>query len=159
MKFKKSFNVSIRLGGAAPRETPAAPASDSAERFQPGASRYRRHLGRFVVAGLAGFVLSGLSLLVSDKLFPWLAYPGVALVALSLIIFFTLPSLICPACGRSADGFDRYCPSCGAAGLKPRPFLGTRCSACGKGMGSYKYRNYKIRFCTHCGALLDPAGV
>jgi hypothetical protein len=159
MKFKKSFNVSIRLGGAAAQETAAAPASDSAVGFQPAASRYRRHLGRFVLVGIAGFFLSCLSLLVSDKLFPWLAYPGVALVALSLIIFFTLPSLICPACGRSADGFDRYCPCCGAAGLEPKPFLGTRCNACGKAMGRYKYRNYKIRFCTHCGALLDAAGV
>src|SRR5689334_25426821 len=107
MKFKKSFQITIGRSRALSQETPATPAGGSPERFQPAASRYRRHLGRFVVAGLAGFFLSGFSLLVSDKLFPWLAYPDVAPVALSLIIFFTLPSLVCPACGRSADGFDR----------------------------------------------------
>ncbi len=172
MKFNKSFNFTIRLGKAAPRESStaptsgaalqqpsAAPTSGAAEAFKPGASRYRRHLGRFIAAAIVGIFLSGLSLLVPDAVFPWLAYPGVALVALSLVVFFTLPALVCPACGRSADGFDSYCPSCGAAGLKRNRLMGTRCGACGKTLGSYKYRNYKIRFCTHCGTLLDSAGV
>jgi hypothetical protein len=159
MKFNKTFSFTIRLGGAAPQEPPTAPTGGAAEAFNPAATRYRRHLGRFIAAGLGGIVLSGLSLLVSDALFPWLAYPGVALVALSLIVFFTLPSLTCPACGRSADGIDSYCPSCGAPGLKRNRLMGTPCGACGKTLGGYKYRNYKIRFCTHCGTLLDGAGV
>jgi hypothetical protein len=179
MKFNKTFSFTIRLGRAAPQapsETPpagtetlfkpaapqvppAAPTSGAAETFKPAASRYRRRLGRFVAASIAGFVLSGLSLLVSDALFPWLAYPGIALVALSLVIFFTLPGLTCPACGRSAEGFGAYCPSCGAPGLKRNRLTGTRCDGCGKNLGGYKYRNYTIRFCTHCGTLLDSAGV
>lgn len=159
MKFNKTFSFTIRLGGATPQEPPAAPTGGAAETFKPAATRYRRHLGRFIAACLAGIFFSGMSLLVPDALFPWLAYPGVILVALSLIVFFTLPSLTCSACGRSADGFDSYCPSCGAPGLKRNRLMGTRCDACGKTLGGYKYRNYKIRFCTHCGTLLDGAGV
>jgi len=172
MKFNKTFSFTIRLGGGAsqessaaptsggaPNEAPAAPTGGAAEAFKPAASRYRSHRGRFVAAAIAGILLSGLSLLVPDAVFPWLAYPGVALVGLSLIVFFTLPGLVCPACGRSADGFDAYCPTCGAAGLKRNRLMGTRCDACGQTLGSYKYRNYKIRFCTHCGTLLDSAGV
>jgi hypothetical protein len=171
MKFNKSFNFTIRLGGApaqqssapptspASQEPAAAPTGSATDVFKPAATRYRGHLGRFVAAAVVGIFLSALSLLVSDALFPWLAYPGVGLIALSLVIFFTLPSLVCPACGRSADGFDAYCPSCGAPGLKRNRLMGTPCGACGKTLGGYKYRNYKIRFCTHCGTLLDSGGV
>ncbi|HEY1372293.1 MAG TPA: hypothetical protein VGH50_07465 [Candidatus Binatia bacterium] len=179
MEFKKSFSFTVRLGrGSSPQtpgempppgaealfkpaapEPPAASAGGAAEAFKPAASRYRRQLGRFVAAVLGGFFLSGLSLLVSDALFPWLAYPAVALIALGLAIFFTLPGLACPACGRGVDGFGAYCPSCGAAGLKRSWLKGTHCDACGKNLGGYKYRNYKIRFCTHCATLLDSAGV
>ena len=160
MKIDKSFRFTVRLGGRTQRAgTVAPPQSATEESFQPAAARYRRHLDSFVAAGVGGFFLSGLSLLVPEALFPWIAYPGVALVALSLLIFFTLPRLACPACGRSADGFADYCPACGAAGLKRRWLMGTRCNACNRSLGSYKYRNYKIRFCTHCGALLDNAGI
>ncbi|HEY1268177.1 MAG TPA: hypothetical protein VGH16_13065 [Candidatus Binatia bacterium] len=180
MKFNKSFSFTVRLGRAtrpqmpgetppaatealfkpaAPQEPPATPTGGAAEAFKPAASRYRSHRGRFVAIAITGLLISGLSLLVSDAVFPWLAYPGVALVALSLIVFFTLPGLVCPACGRSADGLDAYCPSCGAPGLKRNRLIGTPCRACSKTLGGYKYRNYKIRFCTHCGTLLDSAGV
>ena len=159
MKINKSFRFTIRLGGAARPQPAGSPPAATEASFQPAASRYRRRLGRVVAALAAGFVLSALSLVVPDSLLKWLAVPAVGLIALGLILFFSLPVLPCPACGRSADGFAGYCPSCGAAGLKWSWITGAHCAACGGTFGRYKYRNYKIRFCTHCGALLDRAGV
>jgi rRNA maturation endonuclease Nob1 len=90
----------------------------------------------------------------------WLGIPGCALIAFSLLLFFTLPALRCPACSRMSDSApETFCPSCGDSHLQVSRLFGTHCDACGRTMGSYKYRNYPIRFCTHCGVLLAARGV
>jgi hypothetical protein len=161
MKIKKTFT--FRIGtGATPAATPAepAPAGGTEEHFRPATERYRKQLARFVLCAVAGFLLSFAAILVPNFMMEWFAIPGIALIALSLIIFFTLPGLMCPACGKATDsGFDRFCPICGKAALKVNRLWGTRCDACNRGMGSYKYRNYPVRYCTHCGVLLDARGV
>jgi rRNA maturation endonuclease Nob1 len=74
-------------------------------------------------------------------------------------IFFTKPTLVCPACGNSVENFDRFCPMCGAEALRRYQITAAKCDECGRTLGHYKYRNYKIHFCTHCGVLLDRRGV
>jgi hypothetical protein len=129
-------------------------------RFRPAANRYRRRLSKALASGIAGFALSGISLLVPEVLLKPLGIAGVFFVALSLALFFTLPRLTCPSCGKATDsGFGTFCPVCGSGALLVSRLWGTRCATCGRGLGRYKYRNYKIRFCTYCGVLLHAAGV
>jgi hypothetical protein len=85
--------------------------------FQPQAMRYRARIRLFIV-----LVLCAVPLIAGGAFGPgnWAVYFGVtgtvcALAA--LITFFTAPRLLCPACGKSADAFNRFCPVCGAKAL------------------------------------------
>jgi hypothetical protein len=159
MRFKTSFTVRVQSSDT--RSTgPAPPAQESERLFQPAADRYRGRLSKAVASGAAGALLSGVSLLVPEAFLKWVAIPGVAFIGLSLLLFFTLPALSCPSCGKETDnGFGTYCPACGSGNLRVSRLWGTRCDACGRSLGSYKYRNYPVRYCTHCGTLLHAAGV
>ncbi len=161
MRIRKTFT--FRIGshsGAAGAGGPEPSGEELLQHFRPAGDRYRRRLAWFVLCALAGFLLSLVSILVPGFLLKWFAIPGIALIALSLVLFFTLPAPQCPACGKATDnGFDRFCPVCGKEALRISRLWGTRCDACGRGMGSYKYRNYRIRYCTHCGILLDTRGI
>jgi hypothetical protein len=158
MRFKTSFTVRVQ---SSDRQTGELPLAGEHERlFQPTADRYRRRLSKAALSGVAGFVLSGLSLLVPEPLLKPVAIPGVCFIALSLASFFTLPALPCPSCGKATDnGFGQFCPVCGSSNLRVSRVWGTHCDACGRSLGSYKYRNYPVRYCTHCGVLLHPVGV
>ncbi|HEV3216319.1 MAG TPA: hypothetical protein VGZ27_11390 [Vicinamibacterales bacterium] len=159
MRFKTSFTV--RVQSSDPRSTGPAPLAGETEKlFQPAAGRYQGRLSKAAVSAVAGALLSGLSLLVPEALLKWVAIPGVGLIGLSLLLFFTLPALSCPSCGKeTGNGFGTFCPACGSGNLQVNRLWGTRCDACGRSLGSYKYRNYPVRYCTHCGTLLHAAGV
>ena len=133
---------------------------DSGEgRMGPHASRYRSRQRSFVKLAAAGFVLAFVAAIVPESLATYFGFPAIALIGTSLIVFFTMPGVVCPACEKSAETFDQFCPACGAAGLHVSKLRGTHCGSCGKTLGTYKSRNYRIRFCTHCGVMLDRTGV
>jgi len=159
IRFKSSFNFRIRSSDR--QSTGALPLAGEHERlFQPAAVRYRRRLSKIALSGIAGILLSGLSLLVPEPFLKPVAIPGVCCIALSLALFFTLPALPCPSCGKATDnGFGTFCPACGSGNLRVSRWWGTHCDACGRSPGSYKYRNYPVRYCTHCGVLVHSVGV
>lgn len=163
MPIKKSITVKFRFSASAPPPAGNVQPTDAGlaeTAFHPLAERYRRRLGQFLLSAIAGFFLVLFALLLPDPLLPWFAVPGTLCIFTSLVLFFTLPGLGCPSCGKAADsGFDRFCPACGSAGLRRKWVTAAHCDACGKNMGSYKYRNYRIRFCTHCGTLLHRQGI
>lgn len=156
-KFRFKFNI-----GSSGRTDPALKASGqevSSDIFRPAVDRYRRRLGLFLSSMAAGVVLVFLSLFLPEPWLEWISIPGALLIFAALAALFSLPALTCPNCARSCDGFDRFCPVCGQQRLLISRFWGTRCDVCQKTWGSYKYRNYRIRYCTHCGVLLHQAGV
>jgi hypothetical protein len=160
MRFKSSFTFRVQ---STDRQTGELPLAGEHERlFQPAADRYRRRLSKAALSLVAGFLLSGLSLLVPEPLLKPVGIPGVGFVALSLALFFFLPALPCPSCGKATDNnrFGTFCPVCGSSqGRRVSWVWGTQCDACGRSLGSYKYRNYPVRYCTHCGVLLHSVGV
>jgi hypothetical protein len=142
------------------RPETASPDNGPETRFTPSAHRYRRRLAGFVYLLGAGMALAFLSMFISPPFDKWVGVPGVFCVFLSLAVFFTLPALTCPVCQKRVDsGFGQYCPTCGSPKLNISRLWGTRCEACGKVLGSYKYRNYSIHYCTHCGTHVDSHGV
>lgn len=161
MSFQTSFN--FRSGapdiGVLAETITDRPESEVEAQFRAAADRQHRRLAQCALCGVAGIPLVGVSLLVPDALMKWVAVPGSVLIGLSLLLFFTLPALHCPSCRLLADGgVDRHCPSCGGEQLQKHAVRGTRCGNCGRTLGSTKYRNYTIRFCTHCGIRLSAAG-
>ncbi len=161
MAFQKTLVIRIgRVGGRGPAAPLDRAAADHVEDFRPAATRYRRHLRRFVQCAVLGAALVFAGLLLPEHVMPWVAGPGMALIGVALVVFFTLPPLGCPACTRAADGaLDCYCPACGSEQLKVNRLWGSYCNGCGRRFGHYRYRNYPIRYCTHCGVVLDEAGV
>jgi hypothetical protein len=129
-------------------------------RFSPAAERYRQRFAAFVVVLMGGVALILLAIAFAHPWDRWIGIPGLACMVGSLAIFFTLPTLECPECGETADAaLDRFCPVCGQTPIRASALLGTHCPSCERTMGSYKYRNYPIHYCTHCGTLLDQRGV
>ena len=113
-----------------------APTGEHERLFQPSADRHRRRLSKAVSSGVAGFLLSGLSLLVPDPFLKPVAIPGVCFIALSLALFFTLPALPCPSCGKATDnGFGTFCPVCGSSNLQVSRMWGTHCGVLLHSMG------------------------
>ncbi len=112
----------------------------------------------FIQFVVTGALLIGAALLVPDKLSVWIGVPGMGLLFGGMIIFFTVPGLRCPDCGKSAEDFDRFCPVCGTDGLR-RILSAAKCDGCHHTLDHYKFRNYTVHFCTHCGKLLDRRGV
>ena len=128
--------------------------------FLPAATRYQQHLKRFVVSMIAGFILVAVAVALPGNRGMGFGIFGTGFIVLALVLFFTLPALTCPACGKAADfPLDRFCPECGFAGLQKRSGSGAHCDGCGRNPGTGKYRNFRVRHCTHCGVLLSPGGV
>ncbi len=163
MGIKASFNFRVRVSrrnSGSAGESASAPATGHELQFQPAAERYRRRLGAFVAVLFLGICLAFVSLFVAEPFDKWVGVPGIACVFAALLLYFTAPALNCPACTKATDSaLDQYCPACGHAPIRISRTLGTHCDACGRTMGSYKYRNYPIRYCTHCGTLVDKRGV
>lgn len=131
------------------------------EEFGPTAKRYRLCSNLMVGALLVwGFllVISATEVLPFSMdwlgglfLFLWLAIIGSWLV-------FGQP--VCPACGRGVDRALRtICPECGGRLVPGKIFRLPSCSSCAKSLGGGKSRHYTVRYCTHCGILLDERGI
>ena len=163
MRVKTSFSLRLRHRAGTPGtvdDRTCIPESDPELLFEPAANRYRQRLVVFVAVLFTGSCLAFLSLFVSAPFDKWVGLPGIACIFFSLVLFFTLPGLNCPSCGRATDSsFGQFSPACGHSPIQVSRLLGTRCAACARAMGSYKYRNYPIRYCTHCGTLLHTHGV
>ena len=130
-------------------------ASSAAESFKPLAVLYRRKLQRFLRISMIGFLLIFAAVILQGSFAQGLGIAGVAGICLSLLSYLSLPNLKCPSCAKAPDsGIAGYCPVCGGTELQ-----GIHCKTCKKSMGAYRFRNYVIRFCTHCGVLLDKRGV
>jgi hypothetical protein len=129
------------------------------EEFRPQAERYRRRIWLFLVVLAGGVLLTAAGVFGPDSWAKPVGIPGAGLIGTSLVIMFTRPRLVCPGCGKPAEGFDRFCPVCGADGLRRYQITAAKCDSCGRSLGHYKYRNYRIRFCTFCDALLDRRGL
>jgi len=152
MQIKKSFSFRLRKNLSR---------IDSPKNIShPSANRYHQHLVSFILVLIPGIGLAFLSLFLKPPIDEWIGVPGIFCICLSLVIFFTLPTLKCPECKKPLDsGFGDFCPVCGHSGLHVNALLGTRCEECNKVLGSYKYRNYSILFCTHCGSKVDSHGI
>lgn len=161
--MRRSFSMRMRLGvrpAWLPGDEATSACGEPENRFGPAARRYRRRLAAFVLALTGGVALTLLAMAFAEPWDRWIGVPGVACILASLGIFFTLPALRCPECSQRTDaGLDRYCPACGHVPMRASALLGTHCPGCERTMGSYKYRNYPIHYCTHCGTLLDRRGV
>lgn len=81
-----------------------------------------------------------------------------------LVSLFWSRRLKCPACRRRLiDRIGRFCPECGNRSLEepdPRDLLPAHpCTACSKKLHWGKGARIQLRYCTHCGLLLDEQGV
>jgi predicted RNA-binding Zn-ribbon protein involved in translation (DUF1610 family) len=127
------------------------------EAFQQVAAKYRRHIGTALAAavGFAGCCILGAAL--REPAIGWLAMVC-WLVALCASV--TSPPLVCPGCDNRIETINRYCPDCGGARVvRHSIFKAPECTACGKMLRTHRYRTYRMRFCTHCGILLDEKGL
>jgi hypothetical protein len=129
------------------------------EEFRPQAERYRRRIRLFLILFVGAVLMTGAAAFGPASWAKPLGVPGTALIFASLVIVWKRPRLLCPGCGKPAESFDRFCPVCGADGLRRYQITAAKCDHCGRTLGRYKYRNYLIRFCTYCDALLDRRGV
>jgi len=149
------------------------------EQFAPIAQRYRRRNRRFKICTVVGALWMGIPAYVfvatlfglpsssasdlMERLFLiWIGGPLLCLVSVALL--FALPELRCPACHNRLEYLDRrlprYCPACGSSELEAGDWRRwPKCRACGKQLRQHKSRSYPIRACTHCGAILDDAGL
>ena len=132
------------------------------EEYRPLATSYRRHarIRGFGMVSSQLSILLGLVLPWPFTMFFW-AY-GICSFAFFMFARKRLPH--CPACRRSPDvGQGVFCSGCGSRALERSHGCfsgGPECRACGKWMSRGRGgRNYKIRFCTHCGLGLDEKGL
>jgi hypothetical protein len=81
-------------------------------------------------------------------------------IVAGIITILLAPKLRCPTCGADAGGDPEvYCPECGNSPLSEKWFLARSCNSCGRSLVRGKNRQYRVRFCTSCGAYLDENGV
>lgn len=129
------------------------------DEFRPVAERYRRRLRAFLGITAAGLCFALLAIVLPDALVLWFGIPAVVCIAGGLLLYFAAPGLVCPSCQKLADSWGTFCPVCGSPGIVRHQVTARYCGACHRVIGSYKYRNYRIHFCPHCGVLLAPGGV
>jgi hypothetical protein len=142
------------------------------EAFKPKAARYR-YRTRLSIALLFGSMLGGF-IFVSLSPSGIAAAGGVLLFAAcllsSVVIHLFGRRLICPACKKRLEpARGLYCPQCGSDKFqrgthKSGPSLSRYiyCPSCdGRIMedDGDSARSYRIRGCTHCGVMLDEAGL
>jgi len=140
--------------------------------FQPIAERYRRRrrTGLYLMVGfmLVGFVLTRLNVSNTAHLWGFIVLLVIWFAAIITLVFGQ--RLKCPACRKRLEpAKGLYCPQCGSDefrhGTHRRGSAGMRvryCPSCDSRIAeddADSGRSYKIRGCTHCGVMLDEAGV
>jgi hypothetical protein len=155
------MSVRVRFSLSTSYEAPADPdGMDDVERaFLPQAARFRKHQQAAFVLMFGGIVFAWLAMAFPEAYAVWLGVPGVALIGCAHVAMLAVPRLECPSCRHDLTRLERYCPRCGAQSVELRPWRGNRCRACGRGLGVSKTRSFPIRFCTHCGVLVDRKGI
>ncbi len=122
--------------------------------YENAARRSRLRVRIFLAALAAGIALIPVMIFFTDRVAAMLGSVSIALLVMAVVLFFTQRRLLCPHCQRATETFDKFCPSCGAQGLRRYTSAAARCGVCTRMLGNYKWRNYAIRFCTHCGVQL-----
>jgi hypothetical protein len=162
--------------GSPPEKTAAdyseAEKTQFKKNFEPTAKNYRRFskivTAMFLLLGVLFliFFILGSNKFLPEKYVGWVFIPWGSLLLISIVAALVLGvkhDPACPACKRGVGrALKTFCPECGSnqfvlGSLSER----SHCSSCKKsfisgGMGG---RSYKIRFCTHCGILLDDKGI
>jgi hypothetical protein len=127
------------------------------EAFRPQAVRYRWHL-RLAILG----VLGGLATILFTVLLqvPQIAFLFPVLWLIGFASIGSIPLLECPACRGAIRRLTTYCPACGSSKFQGRDsWQPAHCESCDKDLHCGKHRNFKIRYCTHCGIPLDERGI
>ena len=140
--------------------TAATPVNDQRAPFRMVAASHR-HDSQMFSAGLLAAISPPLLMSILHFDIPVWAVVICALVGVWAIIgLFRIPRLQCPACSEKILGsHGRYCPECGGQSLSAGFMLNCQCANCGKYLNRAKGRNYRVRYCTGCGAYLDEKGL
>jgi hypothetical protein len=130
-------------------------------------AKERRYAGPIMVIFLVGFALIIGACVAFQQLVKWMACTGIFLLfagasAVGVAASSLQKQLLCAACHNIfQDDIDSYCPACGSASLEPEDWVigGRQCNTCGKNLHRGKNRNFRYRFCTHCGVFLCEKGL
>lgn len=142
-------------------EFPSAEHKDCREQFRPVARKYRRHGGIVVTFILLGMLSAWAASKYHYDRSPWFVAFFLLCCVGGVVAMLRAPTLRCPGCGADAGGVpERFCPDCGDKSVVDNALSAYRCTSCRKRLTSRRGgRRYRVRFCTHCGAHLDDAGV
>jgi hypothetical protein len=136
--------------------------SEQEKAFQSAALNYRMAwfqliAGMFVWLFVGGYLLNFLPLPKMVIGILWLAGGAIVIGKLNP----RLPN--CPHCGKNLGNlFGPYCPECLGALSPGSTKTEANCTSCGKVLrnsGGKQGRNFRICGCSHCGLLLDKAGL
>lgn len=137
---------------------------DCRDEFRPAARRYRQR-SRLVVCVAVAAVVCLLLTLIPQTQGRWstLAF-AVCLGAAVAGRVWALATFRCPACRKSLEvSPTAHCPECGSTELQGNSFWslrGSRCTSCGATFtGRRGGRQYKIRYCQHCGSHVNERGL
>lgn len=161
----KSFRVYLREPTNEPRRFVSDLSADEREafeqRFAPIASRYRRHMRTALALFGGGGVVLVAGTLLSRTLAPVLSPIAICFWIAGIAILLLSPRLVCPNCvNKLTHCIGPYCPTCGKESVVPGSWLRPpSCSGCRRSLGRSRGNRYRICFCTHCGLMLDRAGL
>jgi hypothetical protein len=147
--------------------------------FAPVAQQYRKRGLRMFSVCVYVFLLCLLCMGIDITANVFQIYAKWINILLPLALWFLMLSLFagfiffklsmsrvkCPAChNRVLDRPVQYCPDCGSSQIEAGNFWGRlpKCNACGKKLflsGRNRGKFFAIRYCTHCGVLLDEKGL
>jgi ssDNA-binding Zn-finger/Zn-ribbon topoisomerase 1 len=135
--------------------------NDQRQQFQPIAAKFRNRSRIFIA-----FILTGVFLFIIASFFGfsksgWFdGFFVVCILSALITAFFFFPKLRCPVCSSDAARYpDFYCPECGGSRLSQGWLFSKKCADCGKSLRNGRRRNYRIHYCTNCGAYLDKRGL
>lgn len=87
-----------------------------------------------------------------------LGLAGTGALIIAWLSWTTRKRLRCPDCHGDAESFAKFCPQCGVDGLRAYDGRLAWCASCKRVLGRYRWRDYAVRFCTHCGVRLAASG-
>ena len=131
------------------------------ESFAAIKKRYRRFEILGAACFCATFLMVGIGVLLSIKS-PLLMIPaGISWFAMFVALLAAGASFKCPACRSSLHrAKGAHCPGCGSRTLTDGDWLSPRrCSHCDLELRYRRRRQFKVRYCSECGAHLDERGV